>query len=109
MRKKINWLLLPCILFFYAFLYIATTKDCKVCPTFDPVQVYLSSDSTVVGGSQCQTAIFCIYIKKDANRNWQTLADSTCLLLNQSGTPNFTVAIIREGNNGDTLFKKKCQ
>lgn len=110
MKKNFKWFILSGVLFFYAFLYIATSKDfpCEGdCAKFENIREKLSKDSAVFSSFPCNTDILCVYVKDSLQHNWSGLADTACIYLNNEGLQNYKVNII--GNSArDTLLTRTC-
>jgi hypothetical protein len=105
------------ILFSYAALYIATSKqiicesDCQ-----KRIEVYnaLSAGRTYVYMvNRCTAPVIsdslCIFVHDTSGINWNLFADTACLVATQQGLPRQKIFIIRNGNTGnDTLAQKVC-
>lgn len=110
MKTNLKWLVLSGVLFFYAFLYIATSIDKKcddVCQKFDKINLEIKKDSAVVYAYQCSSIGYCIDVNNTLLRNWIGLADSACMFIKNEGLQNYTVHVI-DHQNQDTLLKQTC-
>jgi hypothetical protein len=110
MKKNLKWVVLSGVLFFYAFLYLATTRrQCDdICQKFDRVSNHLLTDSCVVWLGQTNTSQYLLIVREyPPCSSWKALADSACRYMNNEGLRNYTVVIVSHDAR-DTLLKQTC-
>lgn len=104
------------ILFCYAFMYIATTKQPLCvgdCEKVRSVRIAYKSKNYVVAVERCSfprvSDTLCIYVKDTTGVDWNHLADTTCIIATQQGLLQQKILILKNGTVPfDTLARKIC-
>lgn len=114
---KYSRFVLLAIIAIYGFMYLATSieKKCEDdCQRFSEVQNFFLKDSNHISflnscGSINPYDSLCVIIKDSTSCDWNSLADSVCMVATQNGLPKTRVFIINYlGSAPDTLVKKSC-
>jgi len=116
--KKSKVVVLALVLFFYAGLYLATTKK-DVCITGDCEKIFLVTEalrnakSYVYSANRCTyrqgSDTLCIFVKDTTGVNWNALADTACLVAQDKGLLQQKIFIIKADHfPNDTVARKVC-
>jgi hypothetical protein len=109
MKSRLKWTLFSFVLVFYAFIYIATSKEMpcdEICDKFMAASSMIEKDRAYIRwASRCRDTSLCINVDTSA-RNWNALADTACMYLNGLNLNNYRVIITT--TRGDTVANKKC-
>lgn len=110
-RNIFSFLVLGTVLFTYACLYIATSRN--PCPNDDCDQFYGIDSSLralyppLAYSYRCKTNMYCMRVKDAGPQNWKGLADTACMYLEARGFTGFSVAVLSTLNS-DTLLTQNC-
>jgi hypothetical protein len=104
------------ILFCYAFMYIATSKqplcndDCE--KTEKVASILLQDKKYVQSVYRCTqpriSDTLCVFVKDMIGINWNLLADTTCLLATQNGLLQQKIFVLKGNYPYDTVARKIC-
>jgi len=115
MYSRKRFLALCCIVLFYSFLYIATTKTppCEnECPKMQVIAGTLTQNySYIYGVERCDNRPegLCVYVMDTPGVDWYHLADTTCFLAKQQQLIATQVLILKNGTYPyDTLARVTC-
>ena len=109
--KKLRWVILTTIVVFYAFIYLATSKQVPLSDFCEKASNTASmfQQSYVVGSNCCSDTSFCVTVKDTTGVDWNALADTACLYLRTQGLTNCRVYVLQYTSIGiDTLANNKC-
>lgn len=112
-RKTTGAGVLGLLLCFYAFLYLATSRDvpCETdeCFKLESIDSLLKKNPGVAHTGRCHTNRLCIQVD-DINytRNWKGIADTACMYLKEKGLHHFSVDILSTRDRGDTIHAQDC-
>lgn len=116
--KIIKLLLLPLLLFSFAFLFMATSKvvpcegDCAIVQ--DVYQALRNGRESYVNyvyrcGYNQVSDTLCIFVKDTTGINWNSLADTACQEASQRGLSRQKIFVIKDlSSTTDTLARIIC-
>jgi hypothetical protein len=111
MRNRLAVVGFSIILGLYAFLYMATSRgdrcDERCLKAAEVAGSLRNGRPFIMSAFLCDDTIFCMGVNDTTTRNWNNLADTTCMFLDASAFFGTTV-FIRSVISGDTLVYKKC-
>ncbi len=118
MKTKFKFIFVALVLAVYSLMYVATTPPpgppmCDpFCEQLHRVESHLFATGYVLNAAQTNQNHFSIMVKDTIGPNWNSLADTTCVLMKQENISRpFEIFVIqfRAGASGlDTLARKNC-